>query len=81
LGLPNSCHDLISSPVVFELSLNWVQHEKVRIACCALGTISSWAIWHWVVVQLVNNGFDGTEWLYDQWIMGFMALNGCMISE
>jgi len=34
LGLPNSCHELISSSVVFDLSLNWVQHEKVRIACC-----------------------------------------------
>ena len=46
LGLPNSCHDLISSSVVFDLSLNWVQHEKVRIACCAVGTIGSWTMRH-----------------------------------
>lgn len=46
LGLPNSCHDLISSSVVFDLSLNWVQHEKVRIACCAVGTVSSWTVRH-----------------------------------
>ena len=46
LGLPNSCHDLISSSVVFDLSLNWVQHEKVRITCCAVGTVSSWTVRH-----------------------------------
>jgi hypothetical protein len=46
LGLPNSCYDLISSSVVFDLSLNWVQHEKVRIACCAVGTVSSWTVRH-----------------------------------
>jgi hypothetical protein len=32
LGLPNSYHELVSSSVVFDLSVNWAKHEKVRIA-------------------------------------------------
>ena len=31
LGLPNSCQDLISSPLVLDLALKWTQHEKVSI--------------------------------------------------
>jgi hypothetical protein len=31
LGLPNSYHELVSSAAVFDLSVKWAQHEKVRI--------------------------------------------------
>jgi hypothetical protein len=31
LGLPNSYHELVSSAPVFDLSVKWAQHEKVRI--------------------------------------------------
>lgn len=30
LGLPNSYHELVSSSVVFDLSVKWAKHEKVR---------------------------------------------------
>jgi hypothetical protein len=38
-----------------------------------------WTVRHWMAVPLVNNGLDGTEWLYDSWIVYWMALNGSMI--
>jgi E3 ubiquitin-protein ligase UBR2 len=31
LGLPNSYHELVSSPLIFDLSVKWAQHEKVRM--------------------------------------------------
>jgi E3 ubiquitin-protein ligase UBR2 len=31
LGLPNSYHELMSLSAVFDLSVKWAQHEKVRI--------------------------------------------------
>lgn len=30
LGLPKSYHELVSSPAVFDLSMKWAHHEKVR---------------------------------------------------
>jgi hypothetical protein len=34
LGLPDSYHELVSSSVVFDLSVKWAKHEKVRITFC-----------------------------------------------
>jgi E3 ubiquitin-protein ligase UBR2 len=31
LGLPNTYHELVSSSVVFDLSVKWAKHKKVRI--------------------------------------------------
>jgi hypothetical protein len=36
LGLPTSYHELVSSSVVFDLSVKWAKHEKVRIASVLL---------------------------------------------
>jgi hypothetical protein len=32
LGFPNSYYELVSSSVVFDLSVKWAKHGKVRIA-------------------------------------------------